>query len=504
MNSIETANTVQEQQGHAKWVRTVRKKRPPESLEEYLQHWEAFFDRYAAQVDRWHHRNAGYHRAIASLARFYVPADARVLELGSGNGDLLAALQPSYGLGVDISGQMVRLAARKYPPLQFRQMAAEHLELPGEPFDFIVLSDLVGYLYDIRLVFERLRHICHSRTRLVMHWYSNLWQPLLVFAEKLGLKYPQPLLNWTTVEDIQNLLHLANFEVVHRRAHILWPKQVSLLTMLANRYVAHVPGFRWLCLTNWMVARPIGLRQGESVPRVSVICPCRNEAGNIESLVRRLPSMGSHTELIFVEGHSEDNTLEECRYIAASGLKKDITVCVQAGRGKGDAVRLGFAKATGDILIILDADLSVAPEDLPQFYDALMSGKGEFINGSRLVYAKEPHAMRFLNLVGNKFFALVLSRLLGQPIKDALCGTKVLHRRDYERLAKSQAYFGDFDPFGDFDLLFGAAKQNLKIVEIPIRYRQRTYGTTNIRRFSHGWLLLRMCCTAARKLLFIA
>ena len=502
-HSIDIPNILQEKEGRAKWLRTTRRESLPESLDQYLQHWEAFFDHYAAEVDRWRHRNAGYHKAIASLARFYVSADARVLEIGSGNGDLLAALKPSSGLGVDISGQMVRLAAMKYPHLQFRQMAAEHLEAPGEPFDFIVLSDLVGYLYDIRLVFEQLRKVSHPRTRLIIHWYSRLWQPLLGLAEKLGLKYPQPLLNWTTVEDIQNLLYLAGFEVVHRRTHILWPMQVPLLTALANRYLAHVPGLRWLCLTNWLVARPTGLQQYDVVPRVSVICPCRNEAGNIEQLVRRLPAMGSHTEIIFVEGHSKDNTLEECRRIAAGDPKKDIRVFIQEGQGKGDAVRLGFSKATGDILMILDGDLSVAPEDLRQFYDALVSGKGEFINGSRLVYAKDPYAMRFLNLFGNKFFALLLSRLLGQAIKDTLCGTKVLQRADYERIARGRTYFGDFDPFGDFDLLFGAAKQNLKIVEIPIRYRQRTYGTTNISRFSHGWLLLKMSCIAAHKLLFI-
>jgi ubiquinone/menaquinone biosynthesis C-methylase UbiE len=503
IRSIDAAKGVQEKHGRARWVRTMRRESPPGSLDQYLQHWEAIFDHYAAQVDRWHDRNAGYHKAVASVARFYVSADARVLEIGSGNGDLLAALRPSFGLGVDISGQMVRLAAMKHPHLQFCQMAAEHLDVREESFDFIVLSDLVGYLYDIRLVFEQLRKVSHPRTRLIIHWYSRLWQPLLVFAEKFGLKYPQPLLNWTTVEDIQNLLHLAGFEQVHRRTHILWPKQVPLLTTLANRYMAHVPGFRWLCLTNWMVARPAGLQQYDVVPRVSVICPCRNESGNLEELVRRLPSMGSHTEIIFVEGHSIDDTLEECRRIAASEPKKDISVFVQQGRGKGDAVRLGFSKATGDILMILDADLSVAPEDLRQFYDALVSGKGEFINGSRLVYAMDPHAMRFLNLLGNKFFALLLSRLLGQTIKDALCGTKVLQRSDYERIAKGRAYFGDFDPFGDFDLLFGAAKQNLKIVEVPIRYRQRTYGTTNISRFSHGWLLLKMSYAAAHKLLFI-
>jgi SAM-dependent methyltransferase len=502
-HSINTANVVQEKQGRAKWVRTMRRESPPESLVQYLQHWEAFFDHYAAQVDHWHHRNAGYHKVITSLARFYVAPDARVLEIGSGNGDLLAALRPSSGVGVDISGRMVGLAAMKYPHLQFRQMAAEHLDLSGEPFDFIVLSDLVGYLYDIRLVFEQLRKVSHPCTRVIMHWYSRLWQPLLGLAETLGLKYPQPLLNWTTVEDMQNLLHLAGFEVVHRRPHVLAPLRIPVLSTLVNRYLAHVPGLRWMCLTNWMVARPTGLQQPDVVPRVSVICPCRNEVRNIEPLVRRLPAMGSHTECILVEGHSTDHTLEECRRVAASEPTRDITVLVQEGRGKGDAVRLGFSKATGDILMILDADLSVAPEDLRQFYDALVSGKGEFINGSRLVYAKDPHAMRFLNLLGNKFFALLLSRLLGQAIKDTLCGTKVLRRCDYERIARGRAYFGDFDPFGDFDLLFGAAKQNLRIIEIPIRYRQRTYGTTNIRRFGDGWLLLKMSCVAAHKLLFI-
>jgi len=472
-------------------------------MDDYLRSWETFFDGYASQVDEWHHRNAGYHRAITSLARFYIPTGARVLEVGSGNGDLLAALNPSYGLGIDISGEMVRLAARKFPHLTFQQMSAERLELPNKKFDYIVLSDVVGYLYDIRLVLEKLRAVCHSRTRVVFNWYSRLWQPILLLAEKAGLKYPQPLVNWTTPEDINNLLHLTGFEVIHYRGHILLPKRVPFLSLLANRYLAHLPGLRWLCLTNWIVARPLGVEPPPAAPRVSVICPCRNEAGNINQLVQRLPSMGSHTELIFIEGHSRDNTLDQCRLVAAATPHKDIKVLTQEGRGKGDAVRLGFSKANGEILMILDADLSVAPEDLRQFYDALMSGKGEFINGSRLVYAKDPKAMRFLNLLGNKFFALLLSWLLGQSVKDTLCGTKVLYHRDYDRIASGRSYFGDFDPFGDFDLLFGAAKQNLKIVEVPIRYHQRTYGTTNISRFTHGWLLVEMCGQAARKLLFV-
>ena len=478
----------------------------PANLAEYLESWAAFFDHYAATVDEWQRRNAGYHRALASLARFYVPKGSSVLEVGSGTGGLLAATRPRRGVGVDISGEMVRLARKQYPHLEFHQMAAESLDLGGEKFDYILLSDLTGFLFDIRLVFERLRSVCHPETRLVIDWYSKLWQPILAAAEKLGLKYPQPLLNWTTAEDVANLLRLADFEVVQTRKQILMPKRVPVVSALANRYLAHLPAVRHLCLTNWLVARPLFPENGEETapPRVSVICACRNEAGNIQQIVDRLPSMGSGTELIFVEGHSKDDTLAVCRRIAASAPEKNIRVFVQEGRGKGDAVRLGFAKATGDILMILDADLSVAPEDLVNFYDALVRGKGEFINGCRLVYTMDPKAMRFLNLLGNRFFALLLSALMGQPIKDTLCGTKVLWRSRYEELATGRDYFGEFDPFGDFDLLFGAAKLNLKIVEMPVRYRQRIYGATNISRFADGWLLLRMSAKAAAKLFFIA
>ncbi len=485
------------------WVRTVRRERSPVGLDEYLRGWEMFFDHFASQIERWRPRHAGYHNLAASLMRFYVSPGARVLEIGSGNGDLLAAVAPSFGLGVDISGEMVRVAAAKYPNLTFRQMAAERLDLPDEPFDYIILSDLIGYLYDIRRVFELIRGVCHARTRLVLNWYSRLWQPLLGIGERIGLKYPQPLLNWTTIEDVANLLDLSGFEVVHRRPHILLPLPVPILSALANRYLAHLPGFRLLCLSNWIVARPLGVRLMDAPPTVSVICPCRNESGNIEHVVRRLPEMGSHTELVFVEGHSEDNTLEECRRIAGVTPGRDIKVFVQAGTGKGDACRLGFSRATGDIVMILDADLSVAPEDLPQFYAALVAGKGELVNGSRVVYAMDPEAMRFLNVLGNKCFAVLVSWLLGQSVRDTLCGTKVMWRADYERIAAGRSYFGDFDPYGDYDLLFGAAKLSLKIIDVPIRYRRRIYGKPNISRFSDGWRLARMCWLAAKRMVFI-
>ncbi|HUI41050.1 MAG TPA: bifunctional class I SAM-dependent methyltransferase/glycosyltransferase family 2 protein [Terriglobia bacterium] len=503
MSSIGQTVAGKSVQPYPEWAKQARRDRLPASMEEYFQSWADFFDHYAATVETWRRRNAGYHRALASLARFHVPEGSRVLEVGSGTGDLLAATRPRRGVGIDISGGMVHLAQTKYPDLEFRQMAAEQLDLEGEKFDYILLSDLTGFLFDIRLALERLRAVCRPETRLVMHWYSRAWQPVLVAAEKLGLKYPQPLLNWTTVEDIKNLLHLTDFDVVQTRKHILLPKRIPGLSTLANRYLAPLPLWRHLCLTNWIVARPLNL-EVRTAPRVSVICPCRNEAGNIRQIVERLPALGAETELILVEGHSKDDTLAVCRKIAAALPEKNITVLVQEGRGKGDAVRLGFSRARGDILMILDADASVAPEDLAHFYDALLRGKGEFINGCRLVYTMDPKAMRFLNLLGNRLFALLLSTLIGQPIKDSLCGTKVLWRSRYDEIARGRAYFGPFDPFGDFDLLFGAAKLNLRIIEMPIRYRQRTYGATNISRFADGWLLLRMSAKAAAKLFFIA
>jgi glycosyltransferase involved in cell wall biosynthesis len=250
------------------------------------------------------------------------------------------------------------------------------------------------------------------------------------------------------------------------------------------------------------VARP---RRGtETGPlTVSVVIPARNEAGNIEAAVRRTPVMGAGTELIFVEGHSSDNTWDEIQRVARENPGLKIKTLKQPGRGKGDAVRAGFAVAEGDLFIILDADLTMPPEEMHKFYEAIASGRTEFANGSRLVYPMEKAAMRFLNMCANKTFGILFTWILGQQLKDTLCGTKVLRRADYERIAANRAYFGDFDPFGDFDLLFGAARLNMKIVDVPIRYRDRTYGSTNIHRWKHGWLLLRMVVFAAQKLKFV-
>ena len=368
--------------------------------------------------------------------------------------------------------------------------------------DRIVLNGLLHIEDDIQARFEELYRLCRPSTRLLIVHYSSLWQPIFHLARALGLQANARKTNWIAPSDLVNLLTLAGFDLVSTQARVLVPVWIPVVGDLINRWLAPLPVFNWFALVRVSVARPL-MPGWTTTPSVSVVVPARNEAGNIAPLVERLPPMGPADELIFVEGHSTDETWATMQEAAARWPERRITCLQQTGKGKGDAVRAGFDVARAEILMILDADLTVPPEDLVKFYRARVSGVCEFVNGSRLVYPMEAEAMRFANMVGNKFFALAFSFLLGQPFKDTLCGTKVIDRESYRQLARNREYFGDFDPFGDFDLLFGAQRLGLRIVELPIRYRERTYGTTNIQRWRHGWLLWRMTLFAARRVKFI-
>lgn len=463
-----------------------------------------FFDKVADKRDFWRNKNYYYHQQISKLCQFLIPPKKRVIDIGCGTGDLLASISPSYGVGLDISKNIIKIAQKKYPHLIFFVGDAQNITL-HERFDYIILSDILGSLEDIQKAFEELRKISDEKTRIIITCYNYLWEPLLAIGEKLGLKMPQPTQNWLSTKDIENLLELANLDIVKTSNAIIFPKPIPFTSNFLNKYVARFPIIKNLCLVQYFVVRQKQNNYSDKEYSVSIVIPARNEAGNIEPAVLRIPKLGSNTEIIFVEGHSKDNTLSEIkRVIKKYKDKKQITLLNQGkGIGKADAVRKGFAKAKGDILMILDADLTVAPEDLSKFYRVLRTRKAEYIQGSRPVYPMEKEAMRILNVLGNKFFSSAFSWLLEQPIKDTLCGTKALFRNDYKEIAKNRSYFGDFDPFGDFDLIFGASKLNLKIMEIPIRYRARTYGTTNISRFRHGWLLLKMTFFAAKKLKFV-
>ncbi len=460
-----------------------------------LRHWS-----YIAQnFSRWEAGNRYYHRRLNQVFQNLVPPGERVIEIGCGHGDLLASLRPAYGVGVDFSAEMLDAARQKHPELTFVQADAHELTL-DETFDVIILSDLINDLWDVEKVFQRIRRLAGPSTRVIVNYYSRIWAPVLGLTAKLGLATPRLAQNWLVPEDVNNLLYLAGFETLRNQSEILWPLPFRPLSALFNRWLAKLWPFWYFDLTNITIARPAPVPASGDV-RVSVVVPARNEAGNIAEIIRRTPEMGAGTELIFVEGNSTDDTWETIqREVARSG--RPCMMLQQIGKGKGDAVRLGFAKATGEVLMILDADITVSPEDLPKFYEALISGKGDFINGVRLVYPMHEEAMRPFNFLGNKFFSLAFSWLLRQPVKDTLCGTKVLWKSDYESIAANRAYFGDFDPFGDFDLLFGAARLNRKIVDLPVRYGARTYGETNIQRWSHGVLLLRMAAFAATRIKF--
>lgn len=468
----------------------------------------AFYDTHHESIERARRLHRYFYDYLTRVLRARVAPGQRVLDVGCGAGHLLAALEPAAGVGIDVSARAVETASRLYGGARLRFLAGdgsdpELLARAGGPFDVILLVNVVTHLSDVQSTFERLQAVCHRRTRLLIYSYSRLWQPLLRLAEWLGFKHQPPPEAWLPPEEIRSMLSLADFHLVRRDLQLVFPLGVPLVAELLNRYLGHLPLVEDLSLMYGMVARPAPGRFGAHGAATSVVIPCRNEAGHIRPLVARLPRLAGGSEFLFVEGGSSDDTAEIIQQAIAENPELPLRFLKQPGKGKGDAVRAGFAAARGEVLLILDSDMGVAPEDVPRFVQALVTGKAEFVNGSRLVYPMEGRAMRFLNLLANKFFAGLFSWLLGQQVRDTLCGTKALFREDYEAIARNRAFFGDFDPFGDFDLLFGAAHLNLRIVDLAIRYHERTYGETNISRFRHGWLLLRMSGVAARKLKFL-
>ncbi len=506
-----------------------------------------WFDRHARTRTHWRERNAYYHSEVLRLAKQVIPPGARVLQLGCGNGDLLAALKPGFGVGIDVSGGMVREANARWEGhgLAFVQADAQELPFSGT-FDYIVCSDILGYLEDIQAALAGLHAVSGPRTSIVITAWNWAWQPILWLGERLGWKMPDAEQNWLGRNDIENLVVLADLEARTRNAALLLPKEVPVLSPIMNRLLVQIPLFQHLALVHAWTVRPAGNRPVAEALTCTVIVPCRNEEGNIAAAVDRLPALGAHTELIFVDGASTDGTREAIlEQIAKHDGIRDIKLIDQVplpgadhrgspfaatsgfvGRsfvgsangnssagsrsagprgvdagpvtmlklGKGDAVRKGFGAASGDVLFILDADLTVPPEDMPKFLEPIATGRAEFINGTRLVYPLEDEAMGIINLAGNRFFSMVFTWLLGQRIKDTLCGTKVLRASDYRVLVANRTYFGDFD------LLFGAARLGLRILEVPVRYRRRTSGYSKVQVFKHGMLLLRMSAIGFRRL----
>uniref|UniRef100_Q026B6 Glycosyl transferase, family 2 n=1 Tax=Solibacter usitatus (strain Ellin6076) TaxID=234267 RepID=Q026B6_SOLUE len=353
----------------------------------------------------------------------------------------------------------------------------------------VLVNGTFNHDFDIAGLLLQLRPKLSRSSRLLVVLYNPYLRWLYELANRLGIRQGELPSTFVTRVDLANIARVAGFEVVRQQLAGYCPWRLLGVGTAINRILPLVPLVRWLSLTDLATLRPVE----RSLPGISCVIPARNERGNIENALRRFPDLGCETEILFVEGHSSDGTWEEIQRIAERYRGKfRIQALQQTGKGKANAVRLGFAHATQPLLVILDADLTMPPEMLGRFYQAYCQGYGDFINGSRLVYPMEGAAMRFLNRLGNVFFAKMLSGVLDVRIGDSLCGTKLLTRRDYQRMVAWRGDFGDFDPFGDFELLFPAAVLGLGIVDIPVRYMARTYGETNILRFRHGLLLLKM------------
>jgi len=446
----------------------------------------------------------GFRRQMARLHARFIPPGERVLEWGCGVGDLLAALKPGVGLGLDAEASHIAAARLRHPEknCEFRAGRLPEQKVEGT-WDHIIWNYLPGYLTDVQAALESLRENCHPRTRLYISSLNHVWYPLIKLGAAGGAVVQREYWNWLSSRDLANLLDLAGWEVVLSRGEQLFPFEVPLVEPFCNRFLARLPGLQALGMSIFIVARPRVRFAEPAKTSLSVVVPMRNEEGNVAAALARIPALGRGTEVIFVEGNSRDKTWEVLQRAAAEYRGPlSVKICRQPGKGKWDAVSHGFAQATGDIFVIQDGDLTAPPEDLPKFFDVVCNGAAEFANGSRLVYPMENQAMRFLNMLGNHFFANALSFVLSQRIKDSLCGTKMMSRRDYERLLKRLPELGEFDPFGDFNLLFGSALMGLRIRDVPVRYKNRTYGETNISRFRHGWLLLKMTFFGLRKIRF--
>jgi SAM-dependent methyltransferase len=481
---------------------------PPSRTEALEATWREFY-RHAGEAPRHPGARDFLHQdLITALARL-VPGDASVLEVGCAEGDLLAALPNRRRRGSDYLPEVIERARARHPEIAFEVADATAEPRPSQArfddrFDAVICDRLCHSVLDVKALLVGLKRQLAPGGRLYLTAFSTLWEIPVRLAELAGLKRPAPTANWLSDSDFRNLYDITGLEVVRYEDRLLLPIDVPGVSTALNRYLVRAPGMQHASLYRIYVLRDRGAAPVAQRASVSVIVPTRNEAGNVAAAVARTPLLGSSTELIFVEGHSTDDTwatIQRTVRVYDGPLK--LRAFQQTGKGKGDAVRLGFAQASGDMLMILDADLTVPPEELPTFYDVLAGGHADYVQGTRLVYPMEAGAMRFFNKLGNMAFSELFTYLLQQPIKDTLCGTKVLWRRDYQRIAAERSYFGDFDPFGDFDLIFGASRLNLKIAEIPVRYRDRTYGETNISRWKHGLLLLRMSAIAARKIKFV-
>jgi ubiquinone/menaquinone biosynthesis C-methylase UbiE len=455
---------------------------------------KAYFDRIAPVWDYWHDRNQFYHTGMSKIVQGMVPPRMAVLELGSGTGGLLAALQPSCGVGLNVAQELTERARQKYPQFEFYTTDVDQVKAPDNFFpQYLVMTNLLDYVYDVWDQLENLKPLIGDGALLVIATNNPLWAPILRFASKVGMRMPDSPRNFITNKDIRSILNLQGFDVVEEGLALPVPKRIPIVGDILNAILPELPLLRFTSSIQYIAVRSRVTRPSLSC---SVIVPCHNEEGNIAECVRRIPDMGTWTEIVVVDDGSTDQTRQRVREIMRTDSRVRL-IGFDHNQGKANAVRAGFEAARGDVLMILDADMAVMPEDLPKFFKPLQSGNADFVNGTRLVYPMEDRAMRIANFLGNKAFCYLASWIIRQRVSDTLCGTKALFKRDYMRMP-----MGGKERWGDFDLLFGGARLRLRILEIPVHYQERRAGVSKMRAMREGWRFLRACWHGWRMLRF--
>jgi len=463
----------------------LKPRSPYSKIQGNIDEVSALFDQVAEENDFWRKKNYYYHREIERFFKNIIPKDKNVLEIGTADGYLLDKLKPSYGVGIDISAKMIEMARKKYPRLKFIKSTIDDYN-PKFKFDYIVISDLLEYTFDLYNFFNVLYKKISTDTKIIITGVNPLWEPVMRFTTRLKLRTPVQMKNFVTCKDTENILDITGYEVIQSGYRLFLPKNIPIISYLLNKIIPRISVLKDLCLVQYIIARPRQDLKIDTNISCSVIIPCHNEEGNIKECIERIPELGKYTEILIVDDGSTDGTADIVKDMQRD--KTNVTlISYTPNKGKGHAVKTGFDAAKGEVLIILDADMAVLPEELTKFYNTLASHQAEFVNGTRMVYDMVPGAMKFINYLGNKMFGIILSFVIGQRNTDTLCGTKAFYKKDYITFKMGKCLWGDFD------LLFEAARRRLKTVEMPVHYYPRLEGTSKMKAFSHGLMLLKMC-----------
>ncbi len=367
----------------------------------------------------------------------------------------------------------------------------ESIAFKNKKYKTIILTDLFEVSTDILELLSMVNKLLGKDGIIVICSINQKWNRILNLFERLNLKDGNQKRLFINSTIVLNIAKVTGLEFVTQRNKQIFPFRMLGLGSLINNIleILFFPfsfGIRIYSILNQQEKF-----NEEKKYSKSIIIPAKNEEKNLKPLLNQIPELEEDHEIILAIGDSEDKTYEVAKEIKeARCWPFEVKVIKQTGKGKANAVWEAVEEASKEVIIILDADISVNPETIVQFNSVIDTGKASFVNGTRLIYGMESGAMRIVNNLGNRIFQYIVSIIIGQKITDSLCGTKVFFRKDFNKIKLWKELVQMKDPFGDFDMIFTAGYFGLKILEIPVRYQARVYGVTQIKRFRDGYKLI--------------